>query len=110
MDNKLELMLKEYKNTILKLRNVYFKLEQKLKKEQGFSQEDSETFLENLFKEIISYANINNNNSNANNSKQQSNQEQDQESNNTITNNNKTDTTNNDTNRNNLPSYFQHFQ
>ena len=33
----LESMFEEYKNAILKLRNVYFIIEEKLKKEEGFS-------------------------------------------------------------------------
>ena len=33
----LESMFEEYKNAILKLRNVYFRIEEKLKKEEGFS-------------------------------------------------------------------------
>ena len=101
MNNTLESLFEEYKDTILKLRNVYFKIEEKLKKEEGFSQEDTETFLENKFKEIIRNANTNLNNSN-NDPQQQEQQNQEQEHNTTA---NK-DTTN----KNNLPLYFQHFQ
>ena len=98
MDNKMESMLKEYKNTILKLRNVYFRLEQKLKKEKGLSQEDTETFLEKKFCEIVRNANLF--------SKQQQSEQQEQKENNTITNKD----INNNNKDDNFPSYFQHFQ
>jgi hypothetical protein len=94
-NNSLESMLEEYQDTILKLRNVYTRIEQKLK-EEGFNQEDADIFLDKKFKEI---------NKNANLKQQQQKQVQVQHQNNNIT-NKSTSSNNND----NFPLYFQHFQ
>jgi hypothetical protein len=100
-NNSLESMLEEYQDTILKLRNVYTRIEQKLK-EEGFNQEDADIFLDKKFKEI---------NKNANSKQQQQKQEQEQvqqvqQNNNNITNKG----TSNNNNNNNFPLYFRHSQ
>ena len=99
MNNNLESMLEEYQDTILKLRNIYTKIEQKLKEEEGFSQEDADIFLDKKFKEINKNANL----------KQQQQQKQEQVQ---VQHQNKNNITNKSTssNNNNFPLHFQHFQ
>jgi virulence-associated protein VapD len=91
MNNNLESMLKEYQDNILKLRNVYKRIEQKLKQE-GFKQEDSDIFLDKKFKEI-----------NKMHLKQRLQQQQNNITNKSTSNNNNNY---NNYNNNNFPLYF----
>lgn len=51
-----EKLLVEYKNTVKRLRYLYIKLEDKIKKEKGLSEYDTILYLDNQWKQAIKNA------------------------------------------------------